>query len=160
MIEEGSFIISELNNANPFASPALGQNPTAISPIGPIDDTYVLAAAGIELSRARFWLWCVGMLLVALAWLLILATIYFVAVLGEIDRLASHVATIFIYGVSGILLLRCHGKVGEFLIEPEPRQLEEVFEAEASYWKFLGLVTLASVAIIVAMVAFALLMRR
>jgi hypothetical protein len=46
-------------------------------------------------------------------------------------------------------LVRCSKRIREFVAHREPRQLEAALDAQRSFWKFVGVLTLVGVALAV-----------
>ena len=144
--------MNDAASSNPFASPALAGSSapsfatdTAASPL--TEEEQLLATARHKFAQVRFWILSVGIMLFVLAGLMTLATLYFAIAAWELSQTVSNSVSIFVYLVSAILLLNFYRKVVQFMRETQTRRLEELYDSESSYWKFLGMITLGSIAL-------------
>jgi hypothetical protein len=147
----GTFLMNDAASSNPFASPAFADSSApsfeaniAASPL--TEEAQLLAAARHKLAQVRFWILSSGILLFVLAAFMGIAT-FFAVFKWESSLIVSNSVNTFIYLASAILLWKFYRNVVQFMRETETRNLEELYESESSYWKFLGLITLGSIAL-------------
>lgn len=137
---------------NPFASPTPADASTLkfedITTASPLtEEEQLLATIRQKLAQIRFWILSLGIMLFVLAAFFSIATVIAVASSLEMSQIVSNSVSTFIYLVSAILLVRFFRKIVRFMRVTETRQIEEVYEVESAYWKFLGMITLGSIAL-------------
>jgi hypothetical protein len=139
--------MNDAASSNPFASPAFADSSAANIAASPLtEEEQLLAAARHKLAQVRFWILSSGILLFVLAAFMGIAT-FFAVFKWESSLIVSNFVSTFIYLASAILLWKFYRNVVQFMRETETRNLEELYESESSYWKFLGLITLGSIAL-------------
>ena len=131
--------MSEPISSNPFAAPQA--DPGQVEEPA-MDDSHLLTAVEVELSRMRPWVWITGVMFAVLA--VYGMVIFFLILLGGLVLLGAilNLIMLSLYTLAAVLVLRLANKLSEFQALPRPFQMEEVFVSHAASWKYLGIVSL------------------